>query len=120
VRTLISVAAVLLASSIAVEGADEGWKLIGQQGMVHFVVIDKNQINDRQVYHLASAEVCSDRPICQVIFWAADSDAPKSLPMTDQQVSAQVAVWNSNSNIQLKQMLWSCKMFPDTPKTECF
>jgi hypothetical protein len=119
VKALIASVALLVAS-ILTGLADEGWKLVGQHGAVNFVVIDSSRIDERAVYQAASADLCRDRPICQVIFWGAGSDAPKSLPMTDQQADAQLAVWNINSNTGLKQMLWSCKRFPSTPKTECF
>jgi hypothetical protein len=46
--------------------------------------------------------------------------APKSLPMSDAQVATQVAQWEYNRHTGLRRLLWSCKVFPATPKAECF
>jgi hypothetical protein len=100
--------------------AGDGWHLNGTQGVMNFVAIDKGRERDRDVYRFAIAELCGVKPVCQVLFWPADTGAPKSLPMSDAQVASQVAHWQFNSHTGLRRLLWSCKIFPKTPKDECF
>jgi hypothetical protein len=98
---------------------DDGWKLNGKQGIMNFVVIDRSQAKNQDIYRVAIAEICGIKPICQVLFWTTGTDAPKSLPMSDAQVASKVAHWQYNSNTGLRRLLWSCKAFPNTPKDEC-
>jgi hypothetical protein len=86
--------------------------------VIHFVTIDKSHAKNKDTYRYAIGELCGRRGIriCYVHFWVAGTDAPKSLPMTDEQVESEVAVWQYNGNTGFRQFLWSCKVFPNTPK----
>jgi hypothetical protein len=114
---ITSIAVITIFCSVASAGA--GWKLNGKQGIMNLVVIDKSQTKNRDIYRIAIAEICGVKPICQVLFWVAGTNAPKALPMSDAQVASKVAHWQYNSNTGLRRLLWSCKTFPDTPTNEC-
>ena len=115
---ITSIAVITIFSGVASAGA--GWKLPGKQGVMNLVVIDKSQIKNRDIYRIAIAEICGVKPICQVLFWVAGTNAPKAQPMSDAQVASKVAHWQFNNNTGLRRLLWSCKTFRDTPTNECF
>ncbi len=87
---------------------------------MNLVAIDKDQESNEDAYRNAIAELCGVETVCQVLFWIEGTDAPRSLPMTDEQVETQIAQWQYNGNTGLQRLLWPCKLFPDTPKDECF
>jgi peptidoglycan hydrolase-like protein with peptidoglycan-binding domain len=109
-----------LRSDRLVGSTSGGWKLNGSQGLVRIVVIDKGQAKNQGVYRAAIEDICKSMPICQVLFWVEGTGAPKSLPMSDAQTGTQMANWNQNSNTGLRELLFSCKAFPATPKEKCF
>ena len=61
---------------------------------------------------------------CKVLFWSAESLAPKRLPMTDGQAEAQTAAWTLNLCTDYRQMIWSCRIAPKLDhrpdRSDCF
>jgi RNA polymerase subunit RPABC4/transcription elongation factor Spt4 len=106
--------------TLTVESGADGWRIIGKQGVVTFVAINKSQLKNQDNYRRAADEICAGKSICHVGFWVAGTDIPKSLPMTDAQVSSEVVQWAFNANTGLRRFLWSCKVFQDKSKDECF
>lgn len=81
------------------------YKIIATQGVANMVVIDPVYKTNRQVLLDVSKEVCGGANICIVMFWDDESKAANSLPMTDEQVNAQVAHYNINKNTGLDRLL---------------
>jgi len=98
----------LLIANVAHAG--EPWKLIHSQGVMNFVHIDASSWKDQDQYRLAIGKICAGKQICQVLFWKDEKLVPRKLPMTDQQVNAQVAHWQYNGNTGLRRLLWSCEI----------
>lgn len=119
-RATLLLLALLSAYLPTVALAGDGWQLLGSQGIMYLVAVDKSEATNQDVYRFAVAHLCAGKSICQVLFWIAGTDAPRSLPMTDAQVASQVAHWQYNGDTGLRRFLWSCTIFPDTTKDECF
>lgn len=104
------------------------WRLIRTLGNDNheIVVVDKGYEGDFEVYQAAFAESTCVRKalkrqgtgVCRILFWSEDRMAPTSLPMTDEQSSAQTAIWAFNGNTGYKKFLWSCRIVNDPSR--CF
>lgn len=95
------------------------WRVIGSQGAVHFVQIDREHANDQAAYRFAIADLCGVPDICHVLFWVEGDNVPQRLPLTEAQIFTKAAHWTYNGNTGLRRMLWNCRRFPETPKAEC-
>jgi hypothetical protein len=113
----IGLAALLF--GITAAAAADGWKVKGSKGLFYIVEIERSQATNQDIYRIAVAELCSIKPICIVLFWVKGGKTPTKLPITDAQVRTQAAQWNRNENTGLRRLLWSCTLFPETPKDEC-
>ena len=109
---------ILLTISFSVK-ADDKWKLVGGSGKIQFVLIDKAQEKNTDVYRLAIGDVCMGKSWCKVLFWTNPKMIPKHLPMSDKQLKALKADWVYNGyNSGFKQLLWSCSIVNDPD--QCF
>lgn len=88
--------------------ASPGYKIVGKSGILHFVAIEKAQKDNENVYRYAVGEACAGLRICQVAFWV--DKAPKSLPLTDEQVNAEIVRWQLNLNTGLRRWMVNCKV----------
>lgn len=86
-------------------------------GSSNFVVIDKVQWENADIYRSAITEICEKRKgmLCVVSFWKDASLVPQKLPMTDAQSDGMVAGWNSNAGT----LIWSCENKNADPE-QCF
>jgi RNA polymerase subunit RPABC4/transcription elongation factor Spt4 len=83
--------------------------------------LDAYPATDLRKQSLNRKKLCRfSKSLCFVSFWVAGTDIPKSLPMTDAQVASQVVQWDYNANTGLRRFLWSCKVFQDKSKDQCF
>ena len=87
--------------------ARDGYKITGNQGVMHFVAVEDSQKNNEDVFRLAVAEVCAGKAVCQVQFWVGD--APSKFPMTDEQVASKLVQWKQNLNTGLRGWLVKCE-----------
>lgn len=63
---------------------------------------------------------CGSSEICKVGFWYDVADMPKNIPMTEKQVSAQVAQYEWVKLTGFNRTLVKCSEFPGTPSDKCF
>lgn len=105
-RTTIALA--LLASSFvsASAVASDGYRITGSAGIMHFVSVDAAHKDNEDTYRIAAATLCAGKAICQVHFWVGA--APKSLPMSDEQVASKLVHWQQNLNTGLRRWLVKC------------
>lgn len=71
---------------------------VGSQGKEHFIVIDSKYNTDKETLRSLSNTICGSQDVCIVIFWNDKSLAATVLPLTDEQVNAEVAWYNRNKN----------------------
>ena len=94
------------------------WRLIGKSGKIQFVLIDKKQEKNTDIYRLAIGEVCAGKTWCKILFWSDPKMIPKNMPLSDKQSKTLKADWIYNGNNGFSQLLWSCSIVND-PK-QCF
>lgn len=123
-RSLLCILATLALAAPGVASAQSGngWKHVHTIGMMDLVVVDRAQEKNKDVYRQAIASVCAPkikaRGFCKVMFWASAGLVPRSLPMTQAQLSAMRANWTWNANTDHRSLLWSCDIDPDP--NQCF
>ena len=96
------------------------WELVGQQGDMRFVFIPAAHSDSKSEYHMAVGSLCAGKTHCYVNFWQDRAKTPSSLPLTDEQVAAQVAGYIMNTARGKSHWAWKCDKFPDTDPAHCF
>ena len=89
------------------------WAVTRTQGRTHFVYMEPAFARDEQQYLAAADKICTDEDVCIVMFWQEWKFIPKALPMSDEQLDAQTAQWNSNTHTNFRRLIWSCKIRND-------
>ena len=87
------------------ESSNLKFEHVGGQGKMHFVYVDPAQHPDRSAYKKIARKICSDGNVCIVMFWDNKDLAPRSIPMTDEQLNSKVAHYNVNKNTGLERIL---------------
>lgn len=82
------------------------YQVTGKSGVMNFVSINPEQVNNEDIYRLAVAEVCAGKRICQVLYWVGD--APSSTPLNDTQANSKIVHWQQNLNTGLRRWLVKC------------
>lgn len=103
------------ANAMAYAPTQATWDLVGQQGDMHFVSIAEHDPSSTAAYHQAVTSLCAGRSHCFVHFWDAEHDAPRQLPMTEQQTQWEIAQYRMNLNTGLNRWAWRCERFDGTP-----
>lgn len=87
------------------------WRVVSQQGKIHFVVVDGM---DKNNFRLAMANVCKSGTDCLALLWKTGDDIPTSLPMSDSQIEQMIGLSSTQSNSPSSQehRRWNCKIFP--------
>lgn len=91
------------------------WTLVGEQGDMHFVSITGHDPGSNAVYHQAVTALCAERTHCFVHFWEDQHEAPRKLPMTEEQVNFEVAQYRMNRHRGLNSWSWRCGRFERMP-----
>lgn len=81
------------------------YKVLGSQGILFFVVGAQELASDETGLRTIAAQVCRNMNVREVIYWVDESRAGGSLPMTDAQVLAEVAVYNLNKATGYDEMV---------------
>lgn len=84
--------------------APAGFRRIGGQGILHFVVMDTAHYFAPSTIMDAAREICGTRPVCWVAFWPTEADAARGVPMTDAQLDARFAYYQRNWNTRLEHL----------------
>lgn len=96
------------------------WELVGQQGDMRFVFIPAAHSESKSEYHMAVGSLCAGKTHCYVSFWQDRAKTPTRLPLTNEQVAAQVAGYIMNTARSKSDWAWRCDKFPDTDPARCF
>jgi hypothetical protein len=89
---------------------------MGPQVATHFVIADTLAANTVPPYANEGRHICREERICNVLFWASEADAARSLPMTDAQVAGIVAQYWRNESTGLDRVI--CSAF-GAPEEHC-
>lgn len=102
-RSALSMATTRTSEQIASQpGAVSNCSVIDRQAFVVFVVCDPGMSEAR--WRLEGIKACGVSRVCNVWIWDSRRRAGSSLPMTDEQVNAAVAVWSNKP-----QTLMNCR-----------
>jgi len=115
---VLALVALLLSAQAYAEKTD--LELVSQQGVAHFFTLSKPWIVDKVYVEGVARSFCKDKTVCRTHFWEKGKAKPRGYPLTDKEVSTEVASYVQNKNTGLSRMEWSCKAFPKMPKGECF
>lgn len=96
----------------------EAWHFVRTVGMYQYVVIDKSQWKDQNVYRQAVSKLCEGKDFCWVLFWKDRALVPHKIPMTEKQAKGMVADYSFNKSTGNNKFVWSCAIVND-PK-QCF
>lgn len=95
-------------------------QLVGQQGVHHFFTLSKPWIDDMGYVQKEAESFCASRDICFAQFWEAGTAAPKSFPLSDEEVATELAAYRINRNNGSEVMLWQCERYPESTSKNCF
>lgn len=70
-----------------------------------YVLVDKEIGSDKDTLRDIVNIICEGETFCYVFFWDDEGKAATSLPMTDAQVNAQVAVYDLNTSSGLDRLM---------------
>ena len=87
-------------------GALKKFERLGGQGAFHFLWIDQQYARNRAVYDEAIGTLKPRDGVIAALFWTDRARIPDRLPMNDEQVKAQVAAYNRNSNTGYNRLLF--------------
>lgn len=103
--------AVALASTLAAASfAAEPWEVIGQQGLVRFVIVPAGPAADRTAYEAEIQRLCEPERTCFLNFYTNSSGAPVALPLPDAIDHEATAVYRRSAKNGSESFRWSCRM----------
>lgn len=73
--------------------------------VMHFVLVESQYIGDIAKLREFSKFICEDKAVCFAMFWDKKYYLPETVPMTNQQLSNQVAHYSRNTNTGHEQFL---------------
>lgn len=87
-------------------------------GMGNYAMVAGKSVSPDQLVGLAK-DKCGREPICSVHGWNDKTAAPRSLPMTNAEVMAQVFTYTVNRHTGFERALWNCKVYPRADADQC-
>lgn len=71
---------------------------VGGQGVVDFYVAGEKLTNDPALLEARLRKACASKAtnFCQIMVWADTASVPRALPMSDNELRAQIAQYNLN------------------------
>jgi hypothetical protein len=123
-RLLCAVVAGLLAGllvvapGIAAAATAKTWPVIGQQGLVRFVIVPVDQASDQDAYDNQIASLCELGHTCFLNFYTNTSSITPAVPLPDAIANEATATFRRSMKNGLELFMWSCRM--KIPSKECF
>ena len=84
----------------------ERYQLVATSGKFQLVYVPLEFAKDESVYRQAINDLCPGNDYAYVRFWNDVSKVPARMPMTDEQVEAQVAGYDRNPTSGLNEFYW--------------
>ncbi|MFA5662403.1 hypothetical protein [Castellaniella sp.] len=111
-RLLIAIVVCLFSTAASAEKTD--LKMIGSQGTNYFFTISAPWILDSRYVENVGRGFCDGKRLCAAHFWKTGTPAATRLPMTDEQMAAEMAVFQNG------RMLWRCGAYDVATDSNCF
>ena len=105
---LLVAAAVSAPTALAAEGAP--WAVIGQQGVVRFIVVPSEQAAQRSAYDREVSALCEPERTCFLNFYTNSTGAPVAVPLPDAIANEATATFRRSAKQGAERFMWSCRM----------
>ena len=105
------------AGSARAEPAD-AWSVIGQQGVVRFVMVPADQASDLAAYERQIARLCEPERTCFLNFYTNSAGVAPAMPLPDAIANEATATYRRSMKNGVQIFLWSCRL--KIPGRECF
>jgi len=115
---ITATAALAFAQSAAVAAPAEAWRVIGQQGLVRFIVVPAEKAADQAAYEEQIASLCDPERTCFLNFYTNSTSAAPSVPLPDAIANEATATYRRSMKNGVQFFTWSCRL--KVPGRECF
>lgn len=117
-RVAIAVLLAATAVSSAATSANQGWDVVGQQGLVRFVIVPSPDAGDQAAYEREIVKLCEPERTCFLNFYTNTSGAAATVPLPDAIANEATATYRRSMKNGVQIFMWSCRM--RKPAQECF
>jgi hypothetical protein len=107
-----------LAQSAAATAPAEAWPVVGQQGLVRFVIVPADKAADQVAYQEQIASLCDPERTCFLNFYTNSKRAAPSVPLPDTIANEPTATYRRSMKNGVQVFNWSCRL--KVPGAECF
>ena len=112
-------ALVLCAGRVAwADDTAPAWPVVGQQGLVRFVIVPTERAVDQPAYERQIARLCEPEHTCFLNFYTNTTGAALQLPLPDAVANESTATFRRSAKNGITFFLWSCRL--KVPGRECF
>lgn len=106
------------APSVALGASETAWPVIGQQGLVRFVLVPTDHATDLPAYEAQLQKLCDPERTCFLNFYTNATGAEVALPLPDAIANEATATYRRSMKNGVEVFLWSCRL--QVPGRECF
>lgn len=120
IRWLPTAAAIALvfAQTAGIAAPTDAWRVIGQQGLVRFVVVPAEMAVDQAAYEEQIVKLCAPERTCFLNFYTNSTNADPTVPLPDAIANEATATYRRSMKNGVQVFLWSCRL--KIPGHECF
>ena len=98
--------------SLVFAEADGKWQVVGQQGIVNYVIVPESQATDLAAYEDQLAQLCHPQSTCFVNFYTNSTGATPALPLPDAISGETAAIYRQSMKNGMRGFRWSCRLQP--------
>jgi hypothetical protein len=106
------------APTTAFAAESETWPVIGQQGLVRFVLVPPGQASTLDAYETQISRLCEPDRTCFINFYTNSTGAALAMPLPDTIANEATATYRRSMKNGVQVFLWSCRL--KLPGRECF
>jgi hypothetical protein len=90
--------------------ANASWTVLGQQGLVRFVIVPVEHASDRAAYERQIVALCEPERTCFLNFYTNSTRARAEVPLPDAISSEATATYRRSMKNGVQIFMWSCRM----------
>ena len=105
-----------LSSAFAAES--DAWPVIGQQGLVRFVLVPSELASTYVAYENQISRLCEPERTCFLNFYTNSTGATPAMPLPDAIANEATATYRHSMKNGIQVFLWNCRL--KIPGRECF
>jgi hypothetical protein len=108
---IVFFAALVLAITAPVTwGASATWTVLGQQGLVRFVIVPVEQAAERAAFEQQIGALCEPERTCFLNFYTNSTRARAEVPLPDAISNEATATYRRSMKNGVQIFMWSCRM----------